>query len=44
MAWRWVGNNPLHEPMLTLFTDTYDQQHSASMDVLTWSDQIDSFW
>ena len=25
MAWCWTGNKPLHEPMLTQFTDTYMQ-------------------
>ena len=23
MAWRWAGDKPLPEPMLTQFTDTY---------------------
>ena len=23
MAWRWTGDKPLPEPMLTQFTDTY---------------------
>ena len=23
MAWRWTGAKPLHEPMLTHFTDAY---------------------
>ena len=23
MAWRWTGDKPLPEPMLTHFTDTY---------------------
>ena len=23
MAWRWTGDKPLHEPMMTQFTDAY---------------------
>ena len=23
MAWRWIGDKPLSEPMLTQFVDTY---------------------
>ena len=23
MAWRWIGDKPLSEPMLTQFTDSY---------------------
>ena len=23
MAWRWIGDKPLSEPMLTWFSDTY---------------------
>ena len=23
MAWHWIGDKPLSEPMLTRFTDTY---------------------
>ena len=25
MAWHWIGDNPLSEPMLTQFTDAYMQ-------------------
>ena len=30
MAWRWTGDKPLSEPMMTQFNDAY-MRHSASM-------------
>ena len=30
MAWHAIGNNPLPEPLMTLFTDAY-MRHPASM-------------
>ena len=30
MAWRWMGDKPLSEPMLTQFTDAY-MQHQGEM-------------
>ena len=34
MAWRRIGDKPLSEPMLALFTDAY-MRHSASINYLT---------
>ena len=30
MAWRWTGDKPLSEPMMTQFNNAY-MRHSASM-------------
>ena len=34
MAWRWTGDKPLSEPMLTQFTDAYMRHYSVGGDEL----------
>ena len=39
MAWRWIGDKPLSEPMLTWFTETYMRQLKhicATVEVWVW--------
>ena len=39
MAWRWIGDKPLSEPMLTWFTETYMRQLKhicATVEVWEW--------
>ena len=43
MAWRRTGDKPLHEPMMTQFTDAY-MQHYGHMSGNWWVSQSDMWW
>ena len=36
MAWRWIGDKPLSDPMLTQFTDKYMWHQGEMTYVSTW--------
>ena len=38
MAWRWTGDKPLPEPMLTLFTNAYAAQGGDELNERTRDD------
>ena len=41
MAWRWTGDKPLPEPMMTHFTDTY-MRHSLGPSDVIWRQKTGS--